>query len=151
MNSRLDSIQAAILIEKLNVFEDELDRRTQIASSYNEILTSLCSSSGGELDLQLPYIRGYNGSAWAQYTVRIASRDSVREALHSQGIPTMIYYPMPLNLQPAVRNRSSVVPESVHAAQQVLSLPMHPYLETSVQKAIQRVLKGLENRESEAK
>ena len=120
VNSRLDTIQAAILLPKLKIFQDELDKRHVIAEHYN----SLFSSHGFK---ETPYIEPHNQSAWAQYTVCVPKREQVQELLKHVGIPTMVYYPMPLNKQPAVADPNPL-PVGDKVAQIVMSLPMHPYL-----------------------
>ena len=76
-----------------------------------------------------------------QYTVKVENRDAIAQALNADGIPTAIHYPLPLNQQPAVKDTNAVVPISEKLAQQVISLPMHPYLESEVQSNIvKRVL-----------
>jgi UDP-2-acetamido-2-deoxy-ribo-hexuluronate aminotransferase len=78
--------------------------------------------------LALPHIEPFNTSVYAQYTVRVKSRDKVLEAMKRAGIPVAIHYPIPLNKQPAVANASISLPKGDEAATQVISLPMHPYL-----------------------
>ena len=130
LNSRLDSLQAAILIEKLKVFPDELVARNQVADAYEKAL--------GALQLALPCVLSTATSVWAQYTVRISSnrRDQVRSALASRGIPTAIYYPRTLSHQQAYAACPIAfdgVPVSERLASEVFSLPMHPYLGQSDQ------------------
>lgn len=123
MNSRLDTIQAAILIEKLKIFENELVEREKLASAYSDAFK--------DKNLITPTIPEHKTSAWAQYTLRSLDRDSACKVLGSVGIKTGIYYPKPLHEQvgyqhyPAV---SSGLPISSILSKQVLSLPMHPYI-----------------------
>jgi UDP-2-acetamido-2-deoxy-ribo-hexuluronate aminotransferase len=117
VNSRLDTMQAAILLPKLQVLDCETAMRDKVAKTYNEILK--------KLDVTVPYISPCNTSAWAQYTVQIKFRDKVQEGLRKLGIPTMIHYPIPLNKQPAVANETFQVPVGDKVASQVLSLPIH--------------------------
>ena len=122
-NARLDSLQAAVLLAKLSVFEDELARRRAIAERYDALL------EGAVITPQR--VAGAD-SAWAQYTILSEARSSVRAALQAQGIPTMIYYPRPLHLQPAFAHWGEgpgSMPVSETICQQVLSLPIHPYLD----------------------
>lgn len=119
VNSRLDTLQAAVLLPKLAVLEDEMQRRQEIAAMYGEALA--------QIGLAAPFIEAHNRSAYAQYTVRVAQRDKVQTALKADGIPTAVHYPIPLNKQPAVAS-DAVLPVGERAAREVLSLPMHPYL-----------------------
>lgn len=136
VNSRLDTIQAAILLPKLKVFQGELDKRHAIAECYN----SLFSTHDFK---ETPYIESYNQSAWAQYTVCVPKREQVQEFLKQAGIPTMVYYPMPLNKQPAVAD-SNPLPVGDKVAQVVMSLPMHPYLTKEDQiKIVSAVVKAI--------
>ena len=135
LNSRLDTIQAAILIEKLKIFPQELELRAAVASRYSDLLSDVCPA---------PCLTVGNTSAWAQYTLKIAGRDRVQAELKSSGIPSVVYYPIPLSKQlgylhyPAV---STGVASSSGLSDQVLSLPMHPYLSDESQQYISEKLK----------
>jgi UDP-2-acetamido-2-deoxy-ribo-hexuluronate aminotransferase len=120
LNSRLDTLQAAILIPKLAILDDEIAARQTVAGRYS---LGLSGSS-----VTCPTILQHNLCSWAQYTVRVARRDAVGEELKSLGIPTAVHYPLPLNRQPALADASCELPCGDRAAQEVLSLPMHPYL-----------------------
>ncbi len=134
LNSRLDTLQAAILLEKLAIFGDELLARDRVAERYSQAL---------EGDLTTPALdRGYR-SSWAQYTLRHPERDRLITALKRDGIPSVIYYPRPLNHQAGYRQFPTVpsgVPVSERLSDDVFSLPMHPYLEASEQDRIIEVL-----------
>jgi UDP-2-acetamido-2-deoxy-ribo-hexuluronate aminotransferase len=127
LNGRLDTLQAAILLAKLEVFDDELAARDRIAQQYTALLGDA---------VQTPRILPNRTSAWAQYTLEVADRDTVAAALHQAGIPTAVHYPIPLHLQPVYAalahqnhwTRGSF-PVAEYTAERVLSLPMHPYLE----------------------
>jgi len=135
MNSRLDTLQAAVLLEKLAVFPDELAARQRVAQWYD---AALAGSGAG-----LPRIVTGNISAWAQYTVRIRERDQVAACLRDTGIPTAIHYPRPIHLQPALAGAPGL-PRSEALAGSVLSLPMHPYLvREEVEEVASVVLKAL--------
>ncbi len=121
VNSRLDTIQAAVLLPKLELLPREIVMRNQVASRYNELLDEL-----GQVTV--PFCEPANTSAWAQYTIRVTQRDRVQESLSAAGIPTAIHYPIPLNRQPAVGDAGATLPVGDLAARQVISLPMHPYL-----------------------
>jgi UDP-2-acetamido-2-deoxy-ribo-hexuluronate aminotransferase len=119
-------LQAAILLPKLEILDDEMVRREQVASRYGALLT--------ELDfVARPKIESHNHSAWAQYTVRVQDRDAVRARLGEVGVPTAVHYPLPLSQQPAVVDVNARVPSSEAAARHVMSLPMSPYLLASQQ------------------
>jgi UDP-2-acetamido-2-deoxy-ribo-hexuluronate aminotransferase len=121
INSRLDTIQAAVLLAKLEVFEQELDARQMIAARYTQAL----SEAGID---HLPHIpQGYR-SAWAQYTIRVKNRDAVQARLKDAGIPTAVHYPIPLNKQPAVADETVALPVGDLVAGEVMSLPMSGYL-----------------------
>jgi dTDP-4-amino-4,6-dideoxygalactose transaminase len=132
MNGRLDTIQAAVLIEKLKIFSDEIGKRETIAQCYSEGLKDVAV---------VPRVLSDCVSTWAQYTIRIGNgrRDAVAVALKAQGIPTAIYYPKPLHRQTAYRAYPSAgngLPVSDAIAHEVLSLPMHPYLGPELQARI---------------
>lgn len=133
VNSRLDTLQAAILLPKLDIFEQELALRDQVAARYRELLE--------EADIAAPYVETYSQSAWAQYTVQVAERDAVQERLKAAGVPTAVHYPIPLNRQPAVRDDQAGLPIGDTIAARVMSLPMHPYLDESSQRHIVTALK----------
>ncbi|WP_259756632.1 DegT/DnrJ/EryC1/StrS family aminotransferase [Pseudomonas sp. GCEP-101] len=118
VNSRLDTIQAAILLVKLELIEKEIAQRNEIAQKYEELLPISTT----------PYIEPHNKSVYAQYTVRLENREIVQKKLSGFGIPTAIHYPTPLNKQPAVFDSTAKLPVGDKLATEVLSLPMHPYL-----------------------
>jgi dTDP-4-amino-4,6-dideoxygalactose transaminase len=137
MTSRLDTIQAAVLIEKLKIFADEIERRDAIASRYNEALAEVAI---------VPRLAPGATSVWAQYTIRVdpAKRASLAAALKTKGIPTAIYYPKPLHQQTAYRHfpcAGNGLPVSETLAQEVISLPMHPYLDAALQDRIVAVVR----------
>lgn len=134
VNSRLDTLQAAILLPKLDVFSEEIELRNRVAENYN----SLLGAAGIEAT---PYVEAHNVSAWAQYTVRVKNRDQVQENLRAMGIPTAIHYPIPLNKQPAVADPDVCLPIGDEIANKVMSLPMHPYM--SIQD-LEKVVKALQ-------
>jgi len=200
VNSRLDTVQAAILLAKLDILDDELALRQQIAERYNTLLTPFAtpspsreapppsslrgapptSSSRGASPLpslrgasatkqsitattttppsrhceersdaeiqpssaamQLPHLESHNTSAWAQYTIQVPNRQRVQEQLKAAGIPTAVHYPIPINQQPAVADPAANLPVGDAIARRVVSLPMHPYLDTSALKKIARIV-----------
>ncbi|TDB60638.1 DegT/DnrJ/EryC1/StrS family aminotransferase [Photorhabdus khanii] len=120
INSRLDTLQAAILLPKLDIFEEEMALRQSVAENYHQALNKIGI-------MTTPYIEPHNLSAYAQYTIRVKNRDELQHRLKEQGIPTAVHYPIPLNKQPAVAS-NIVLPVGDEIAQEVISLPMHPYL-----------------------
>ena len=122
MNGRLDTIQAAILLEKLAVFPEEIDLRNQVADRYGAMLEGV---------VDVPVVRTGCTSVWAQYTIKTKDRDAVSGELRKKGIPGAVYYPRPLHRQTAY-NAYPCAPDpgvSEWLSSVVLSLPMHPYLE----------------------
>ena len=129
MNSRLDTLQAAILLPKLEILDKEMQARQHVAETY----TKLLNEAG---ILSTPFIEEHNQSAWAQYTIQVDNRAEVQEKLKSQGIPTAVHYPIPLNKQPAVADSSVSLPVGDAIAKRVMSLPMHAYLSEDDPKSI---------------
>jgi dTDP-4-amino-4,6-dideoxygalactose transaminase len=132
MNGRLDTMQAAVLIEKLAVFADEIVARDRVANAYNAALKDVAI---------VPVVKPGYTSVWAQYTIRLPGRDrdKVAAALKAQGVPTAIYYPKPLHVQTAYRDypvAGNGLPVSERLAKEVLALPMHPYLDEPTQARI---------------
>lgn len=120
VNSRLDTIQAAILLAKLSILDTEISTRQSIADFYDEALFGT--------EVICPKISDNFVSAWAQYTLRLENRDRVQSDLKELGIPTVVHYPLPLNQQPAVFDAQACLPVGDMLAQQVLSIPIHAYL-----------------------
>lgn len=135
VNSRLDTLQAAILLPKLEIFEKEIALRQQVADNYDRLL----AEAGIETT---PFIEPHNICAYAQYTVRVQNRDAVQARLKEAGVPTAVHYPIPLNKQPAVADAAAQLPVGDEIAGQVMSLPMHPYLTLADQDAIVTALKA---------
>lgn len=129
LNGRLDTIQAAILIEKLSIFGDELLARQAAADRYSEMLREV---------VKVPVLTPDSTSAWAQYTIQDDNRDSLAAHLRDAGVPTAVYYPMPLHRQGAYRQFpvSGDLAVCERLAGTVLSLPMHPYLTESDQEQV---------------
>jgi UDP-2-acetamido-2-deoxy-ribo-hexuluronate aminotransferase len=127
VNSRLDTLQAAILLQKLDVLDKEMLLRQQVAQRYSQLL-SLLRGSSNTMDVTVPYTELHNQSAWAQYTVCIGHRERVQEQLTLAGIPTAVHYPLPLNKQPAVADLNAHLPIGNRVATEVISLPMGPAL-----------------------
>ncbi|MEH6784686.1 MAG: DegT/DnrJ/EryC1/StrS family aminotransferase [Alcanivorax jadensis] len=133
INSRLDTLQAAVLLPKLEILTEEISLRQSVAEQYSKALSASAVIT--------PTVEKHNTSAWAQYTLQVKNRDAVQERLKQQGIPTAVHYPIPLNRQPAVADSRAVLPVGDNAADNVLSLPMHPYLQSNdIQKIVQVIL-----------
>lgn len=129
INGRLDTIQAAILLEKLKIFPDEIEVRQRVAERYGNALSGVAMT---------PSVPAGSTSVWAQYTLRFPDgrRDRIADLLGARGVPTAIYYPKPLNQQAAYRHypvAGGSLPVSTRIAGEVLSLPMHPYLKPDLQ------------------
>lgn len=131
LNSRLDTIQAAILIEKLAIFADEIERRNVVADRYTKGLDGIVGST--------PWVIKGGVSTWAQYTIEVENRDELAAHLKREGVPTAVYYPIPIHKQTIYSlypTGPGGLPVSEAKASKVLSLPMHPYLDPSVQDQI---------------
>jgi dTDP-4-amino-4,6-dideoxygalactose transaminase len=129
LTARLDTIQAAVLIEKLKIFPDEIEARNRVAQRYTQALNGV---------VNVPRVPKGFTSVWAQYTIRIkaGTRDAFAAALKAEGVPTAIYYPKPLHRQEAYRDFPCVeggLPVSDRIADEVISLPMHAYLDEASQ------------------
>jgi len=130
LNGRLDTLQAAILLAKLKTFDREVSLRQEVAGRYREGLQKL---------VQVPYVNPVCTSVWAQYSVLTDGRETLLHKLKEKGVPTAIYYPLPLHLQRAFSHLGYApgnFPHSERTAQQIFSLPMHPYLSASLQEQI---------------
>ncbi|AGA90632.1 putative PLP-dependent enzyme possibly involved in cell wall biogenesis [Thioflavicoccus mobilis 8321] len=133
LNGRLDTLQAAILLAKLDHFDWEVERRAEIGARYTAWLNERCP------DILTPHVEPHATSVFAQYTVQVTDRDRIAKALGEAGIPTAIHYPIPLHGQPAFAPygyRQGDFPVAEAAAQRVMSLPMHPDLPEQDQRRI---------------
>ncbi|WP_143320716.1 DegT/DnrJ/EryC1/StrS family aminotransferase, partial [Cellulomonas iranensis] len=136
LNSRLDTIQAAILLEKLAILEDEMEARDRIAKRYNELLKDV---------VKVPGLPAGNRSAWAQYSIESENRDGLKAHLQAAGVPSVIYYVKPLHLQTAYKHYPIApggLPVSEALPARILSLPMHPYLSEEDQDKIIGAIRG---------
>jgi dTDP-4-amino-4,6-dideoxygalactose transaminase len=139
LTGRLDTVQAAVLIEKLKIFEDEIVARNKVASRYAQGLGNVVT---------VPHVARGNISVWAQYTIRLPSgtdRDRFAGALKAQGIPTAIYYPKSMHQQTAYKDFPVVdggLPVSERLSSDVISLPMHAYLDEVTQNRIIAAVRG---------
>jgi UDP-2-acetamido-2-deoxy-ribo-hexuluronate aminotransferase len=136
VNSRLDTIQAAVLLAKLSVLDNELVSRNEVASKYLALLSGLKLKA-------MPSISVFNQSVWAQFTIEVENRDKVQAHLAEKGIPTAVHYPIPLNKQLAVADQNAHLLVSENAAKHVISLPMGPYLKNDNQRMIARELNSI--------
>ncbi len=140
MNGRLDTLQAAIVLAKFPFFQDEVAARGRLGARYSDLLREVC---------QVPEVTPGNTHVYAQYTIRVAERETLAARLKQQGIPTAVYYPKCLHEQPVFAScgyRWGDFPEAEKASRQVLSLPMHPFLSDQDQ---DRVAKALESSRSD--
>jgi dTDP-4-amino-4,6-dideoxygalactose transaminase len=129
-NSRLDTIQAAILIEKLKIFGDEIDQRNKVAGRYH-------TAFAGSNRIKVQRVIDGATSTWAQYTLQVDNRAKFQADLKAAGIPTAVYYPIPLNRQKAYAHYPSApTPVSDGLSLRAVSLPMHPYLDAPTQDRI---------------
>lgn len=134
-NGRMDTLQAAILLAKLEIFPEEVEARSVVGSRYSALLDHVAIT---------PQISSDCSSVYAQYTVRVQNRSSVQKKLEELGIPTAVHYPVPLHLQPVFANLghgAGSFPVSEAASDCVMSLPMHPYLSADEQERIATALK----------
>jgi UDP-2-acetamido-2-deoxy-ribo-hexuluronate aminotransferase len=137
INGRMDSLQAAVLLAKMEIFPEEIELRQEVADRYDRLL------AGAVLT---PKLLEGNISAWAQYSIRHPRRDVVIQKLREKEIPTAIYYPIPLHLQDAFRHLGygqGDFPVAEKIAGEIFSLPMHPYLKKEAQESICRVIQEL--------
>ncbi len=141
INGRLDTLQAAVLLAKLDIFDRELIARGETANAYNGMLLAL--HRAGKI-LRLPFLRDDRTSPYAQYTIEVENREAVAKALGESGIPTAVHYPVPMHRQPifAESGEELSLPVAEHAAAHVLSLPLHPYMKRP---ELVRVARALED------
>ncbi len=131
LNARLDAIQAAVLLGKMPVFEWELQQRREVAERYSRAFAGTAIAP--------PHIRAHNNPAWAQYSIRVGDRERLRSRLEEEGIPTCVFYSIPLHLQKAFDDlgyKKGDFPIAEAVAGDIMSLPMHPYLEPDTQEFI---------------
>jgi len=139
LTGRLDTMQAAILIEKLKIFEDEIAARNKVAERYGRGLGNIVT---------VPHVASGGTSVWAQYTIRLpngSDRDGFAATLKAQGIPTAIYYPKSMHQQTAYRDfpvADGGLPASERLSDDVISLPMHAYLDEPTQERVIKAVRG---------
>lgn len=139
VNSRLDTIQAAILIEKLKAFPEEIEMREKVARRYSEAFRA-------SNKIRTPHVIEGAQSTWAQYTIQVSDREKFQADLKAHGVPTAVYYPIPLSRQKGYKGfPSTPTPVSERISKSVVSLPMHPDLdEATQQRIIDAVLESVE-------
>lgn len=145
INGRLDTLQAAVLLSKMEVFEEEVQARSRIGQRYTDLIQAAFAGASEERQRVItPYVAPECTSVYAQYTIQVEDRAKVEAGLKARGIPTAIHYPVPLHFQPVFSDLgqgAGSFPVSEAAAQRVLSLPMHPYLSEEHQNKVVEALK----------
>ena len=142
LNGRLDTLQAAVLLAKLEIFEQEVAARARVGARYGELIGEVFAGHVGRV--VTPWIAPGHTSVYAQYTVEVDDREGVEARMKAQGIPTAVHYPVPLHLQPVFAPlglKAGAFPVSERAARRVISLPMHPYLDDEQQRRIVSALR----------
>ena len=140
INGRMDTLQAAVVLAKLEIFDQELRARGEVAAEYTRLLKDF---------VQTPSVRPGDYSPFAQYTIEVEDRDVFAASLAAQGIPTAVHYPVPLHLQPAFASMGlpeGSFPHAEAAARRVISLPMHPYLTREDQTRVVEAVKAAVSR-----
>ncbi|MBI9036703.1 MAG: DegT/DnrJ/EryC1/StrS aminotransferase family protein [Bacteroidales bacterium] len=135
INGRIDSMQCAVLLAKMEIFDEEIELRQEVANYYSKGLKDV---------VKVPYIHDYNISAWAQYSVLHPDREKIIKKLNEAGIPVAIYYPKPIHIQESfidLGHKPNDFPVSMSVAEQIFSLPMYPYLGKGEQDKIIEVIK----------
>lgn len=138
VNSRLDTLQAAVLLAKLSNFDNETERRQAAAKNYFEILRDVPQ-------IILPRVADYNTSAWAQFSIQADNRDCVTNELQRMGVPTAIHYPIPLNKQEAVMDASAYTPIGENLSSRIFSVPFGPFISSADQVTVGEALKACAN------
>ena len=141
LTGRLDSIQAAVLLAKMEIFDDEVAARTRVAATYERLIVEAFGRDGA---VRAPYVEPHNTSVYAQYTIEVDKREIVETRMKAAGVPTAVHYPIALHEQPVfegLRYPLGVFPASEAAARRVISLPMHPYLTEEQQRRVVAALK----------
>jgi len=146
INGRLDTLQAAVVLAKMEIFDDEVAARMRIGARYSEMIAE---AFGDERDparrVTTPIVAQGCTHMYAQYTIEVANRDKFEQGMKAQGIPTAVHYPMPLHLQPVFADlgqKAGAFPLSEAAGQRVISLPMHPYLTEAQQARVVQAMRA---------
>jgi UDP-2-acetamido-2-deoxy-ribo-hexuluronate aminotransferase len=142
LTARLDSIQAAVLLAKLEIFDDEVADRIRIGARYAELIERKFGTAA-DARVRAPFVESHNDCVFAQYTIEVDNRDIFETRMKSLGVPTAVHYPLALHMQPVFAHlgqREGSYPVSEAAARRVISLPMHPYLTDAQQLAVVEAL-----------
>jgi UDP-2-acetamido-2-deoxy-ribo-hexuluronate aminotransferase len=142
VNGRLDSLQAAVLLAKMEVFEDEVAARSRLGARYSELLHQAFAERPGAI--RVPYVEPFNTCVYAQYTIEVGNREAFEARLKVLGVPTAVHYPIALHQQPVFAHLGlgkGRFPVSEAAASRVISLPMHPYLTEEIQVTVVQAVK----------
>ena len=129
LTGRLDSIQAAVLLAKMEIFDDEVAARVRLGARYSELLGAALADRPGAI--RTPHVEPFNTCVYAQYTIEVDDREAFEARMKALGVPTAVHYPLALHMQPVFAHlglREGQYPVSEAAARRVISLPMHPYL-----------------------
>ena len=140
INGRLDTLQAAVVLAKLEIFDDEVEARMRIGARYSEMIAEALGDR-----VTTPLLAPGCTSVYAQYTIEVANREKVEQSMKAQGIPTAVHYPMPLHMQPVFADLgrgAGAFPVAEAAGRRVLSLPMHPYLTEDQQARVVQALRA---------
>jgi len=140
LTGRLDSIQAAVLLAKMEIFDDEVAARGRVAAVYERLIGEAFGDGGA---VRAPFVEPFNTCVFAQYTVEVDRRDVVETRMKAAGVPTAVHYPMSLHEQPVfsyLEKPAGSFPLSEAAARRVISLPMHPYLAEEQQAGVVKAL-----------
>ncbi len=137
LTGRLDSIQAAVLLAKMEIFDDEVAARIRLGARYSELLAAAFADRRALI--RIPFVEAFNTCVYAQYTIEVEQREIFETRMKALGVPTAVHYPLPLHLQPVFAHlglREGRFPVSESAARRVVSLPMHPYLTEEEQQEV---------------
>lgn len=137
LGARLDTLQASVLLVKLKRYEEDVKRRQEVANRYHKLLQN---------NLNTPQINKENTSVWAQYSIRLTSRDEVQKKLQEKGVPTSVHYPKPMHLQECFEYlgyKEGDFPVSESVSKEIISLPMNPYISPEEQEYVCNELKKL--------
>jgi UDP-2-acetamido-2-deoxy-ribo-hexuluronate aminotransferase len=137
LTGRLDSMQAAVLLAKMEIFDDEVAARVRLGARYSQLLAE--AFAGSPSQIRTPYVEPFNTCVYAQYTIEVENREFFETRMKALGVPTAVHYPLPMHLQPVFEHlgqREGTFPVSEAAARRVISLPMHPYLTEEHQRQV---------------
>ena len=138
LTGRLDSIQAAVLLAKMEIFDDEVAARIRLGARYTELIEKKFGTGSGAR-VRAPFVEAFNACVYAQYTVEVENREIVETRMKALGVPTAVHYPLALHMQPvfaSLGQPEGSFPASEAAARRVISLPMHPYLTDDQQRTV---------------